>query len=151
MHSGLLKQNRMFRLSEGTGTILKRSTVTFFNSSIAQQIYRDRGSADALRSGRPRTAPENIESGRQAFSRSLIKSIRIAARELELPLTTVRMALCKSFRLYAYKLQLLQRLQPKDKPKRKEFADNILQQISEDEELLAASSTDPVSINFLRH
>ena len=105
-------------------------------------------STDALRSGRPRTAPENVESGRQAFSRSLIKSIRISARELELPLTTVRNALYKRFRLYAYKLQLLQRLQPKDKPKRKEFADNILQQISEDEELLTASSTDLVSINF---
>ena len=54
-------------------------------------------------------------------------------------------------------MQMLQRLQPNDKPKRKELTDNILQRISEDEEiseekeLLTASSTDPVSINFLCH
>ena len=52
---------------------------------------------------------------------------------------------------------MLQRLQPNDKPKQKEFADNMLQRIlqdeefSEDEELLTASSTDSVSINFLCH
>ena len=52
---------------------------------------------------------------------------------------------------------MLQRLQPNAKPKRKEFADNMLQQISEDEEfseneeLLTISNTDPVSINFLYH
>ena len=63
-------------------------------------------SADAMRSGRPRKVPENIESGRQAFSRSLMKSIRIAAIELELPFTTLRNALYKRFLLYAYKLQM---------------------------------------------
>ena len=53
---------------------------------------------------------------------------------------------------------MLQRLQRKDKPKRKEFAvKNMLQRIfedeefSEDKELLTASSPDPVSINFLCH
>ena len=39
---------------------------------------------DAVRSGRPRTSAENIESERQALSCSPMKSIRIAARELEL-------------------------------------------------------------------
>ena len=52
---------------------------------------------------------------------------------------------------------MLQRLQPNDKPKRKELADNMLQRISEgeefseDEELLTISNADPVSINFLYH
>ena len=52
---------------------------------------------------------------------------------------------------------MLQRLQPNDKAKRKEFADNMLQRISEDkefsedEELLTACNTDPVSISFLYH
>ena len=109
---------------------------------------------DAVRSGRPRTSAENIESVRQAFSRSPVKSIRTAARKLELPLTTVRKVLHKRLQLYAYKVQMLQSLQPNDRPKRKEFADNMLQRIfedeelSEDEELLTASNTDPVSINF---
>ena len=53
--------------------------------------------------------------------------------------------------------QMLQRFLPNDKSKRKEFADNMLQRIfkdeefSQDEELLTASNTDPVSINFLSH
>ena len=54
-----------------------------------------------------------------------------------------------------YKVQMLQRLQPKDKPKRKAFADNMLQRIfedeefSEDEEFFTVSNTDPVTVNFL--
>ena len=90
-----------------------------------------------MKSGRPRTSAENIERVRQAFSRSPIKSFRTAARELELPPTTVRKVLHKRIRLYAYnKVQMLQRLQPNDKPKQKEFADNTLQRISEDEAFL---------------
>ena len=66
----------------------------------------------------------------------------------------------KRLQLYAYKVQMLQRFQPNDKLKQKEFADNMLQRISEDEEfsenvfgrpLLTATNTDPVSINFLCH
>ena len=91
---------------------------------------------DAVRTGRPRISVENIESVRQAFSRSPMKSIRTAARQLELPPTTVHKVLHKKLRLYAYKVQMLQRLQPNDKPKRKEFADNMLHRISEDEEFL---------------
>ena len=91
---------------------------------------------DAVRSERPRTSAENIERVRQAFSRSPIKSIRTAARELQLPPTTVHKVLHKRLRLYAYKVQMLQRHQPNDEPKQKEFADNMLQRISEDEEFL---------------
>ena len=43
---------------------------------------------DAVRSGRPRTSAENIESERQAFSCSRMKCILTAARDLELKLTT---------------------------------------------------------------
>ena len=96
---------------------------------MAQKIYGDRVSLDAVRSGQPRTSAENIKRVRQAFSHSTIKSIRTAARESELLPTTVYKVLHKRLRLYAYKVQMLQRLQPNDKPKRKEFADNMLQQI----------------------
>ena len=94
---------------------------------------------DAVRSGRPRTSAENIERVRQAFSRSPIKSIRTAAKELELPPTTVHMVLHKRLRLYAYKVRMLQRLQPNDKPKRKQFGDNMLQRISENEKFFVPS------------
>ena len=88
------------------------------------------------RSGRPRISEENIEYVRQAFQRSPIKSIRTAARHLELPRSTVHKVLHNNLRLYAYKVQMLQALQPNDMPRRKELAVNILQRISEDEAFL---------------
>ena len=88
---------------------------------------------------------------RRAFSHSPVKSIRTAAKKLELLSATVHKVYdAKGYDcMYAYKVQMLEKLQPNDKPKRKEFADSTLQQISEDKELLTASNTDPVSINFL--
>ena len=88
---------------------------------------------DTRRSGRPRTSEENIERVRQAFQRFPMKFIRTAARKLELPRSTVHKVLHKNLRLYAYKMQMLQALQPNDMPRRNEFAVNMLQQISEDE------------------
>ena len=44
---------------------------------------------DAGRSGRSRTTEENIEHVRQAFHGSPMKSICTAARQLELPRSTV--------------------------------------------------------------
>ena len=90
----------------------------------------------ARRSGRPRTFEENIERVRQAFQRSPTKSIRTAARQLDLPRATVHKVLHKNLRLFAYKVQMLQALQPNDMPRRKEFAVNMLQRISEDEAFL---------------
>ena len=87
------------------------------------------------RSGQPRTSEENIKHVRQAFQRSM-KSIRTAARQLELPCSTVHKVLNKNLRLYAYKVQILQALQPNDMPRQKEFAVNMLQRISEDEAFL---------------
>ena len=91
---------------------------------------------DTRRSGRPRTSEENIERVRQAFQRSPMKSIRTAARQLELPRSTVHKVLHKNLRLYAYKVQMLQALQPIDMPRQREFAVNMLQQISENEAFL---------------
>ena len=84
------------------------------------------------RSRRPGTSEENIEHVRQAFQGSPMKSIRTAARQLELPRSTVHKVLHKNLRLYAYKMQMLQALQPNDMPRQKEFAVNKLQRISED-------------------
>ena len=91
---------------------------------------------DTRRSGRPRTSEENIERVRQAFQCSPMKSIRTAARQLELPRSTVHKVVHKNLRFYAYKIQMLQALQPNDVPRRKEFAVKILQRISEDEAFL---------------
>lgn len=91
---------------------------------------------DKGRSGRPRTSNENIDRVRQSFSRSPTKSIRSDATQLQLPRSTVQKVLHKNLRLYAYKVQLLQALEPNDKPRRKEFAVNMLERISEDETFL---------------
>ena len=91
---------------------------------------------DTRRSGRPRTSKENIECVRQAFQRSPMKSICTAARQLELPCSIVHKVLHKNLRLYAYKVQMLHALQPNNMPRQKEFAVNMLQQISEDEAFL---------------
>ena len=80
---------------------------------------------DTRKSGRPRTSEENIERVRQAFQRPPIKSIHTAARQLELPRSTVHKVLQNYLRLYAYKVQILQALQPNDMPRRKEFAVNM--------------------------
>ena len=47
---------------------------------------------------------------RQAFQRFPMKSIRTAARQLELPRSTVYKVLHNNLRLYAYKVQMLQAL-----------------------------------------
>ena len=91
---------------------------------------------DTRRSRRPRTSEENIERVRQAFQRSPMKSIRTAARQLDLPRATVHKVPHKNLRLFAYKVQMLQALQPNDMPRRKEFEVNMLQRISEDEAFL---------------
>ena len=61
---------------------------------------------DAMRTGRPRISEENIESVRQAFSRSPMMSIRSTFRQLELPPTKVLKVLHKRLRLHAYKVQM---------------------------------------------
>ena len=87
--------------------------------------FMETGTVINTRSGRPRTFEENIERVRQAFQRSPMKSIRTAARQLELPRSTVHKVLHKNLRLYAYKVQMLQALQPNNIPRRKEFAVNM--------------------------
>ena len=75
--------------------------------------FMDTGTVfDTRRSGRPRTSEENIERVRQAFQHSPMKSIRTAARQLELPRSTVHKVLHKNLRLYAYKVQMLKAFQP---------------------------------------
>ena len=65
-----------------------------------------------------------------------MKSIRTAARQLDLPRATVHKVLNKNLRLFAYKAQMLQALQSNDMPRGKEFVVNMLHRISEDEALL---------------
>jgi hypothetical protein len=67
--------------------------------------------------GRQRVSDEKVENVRKAFIRSPRKSIHRASQELQMPRATVHKVLRKRLRLYAYKVQILQELKPKDKPR----------------------------------
>ena len=92
---------------------------------MTQEIYGDKDIFDTRKSGQPRTSEENIERVRQAFQCSPIKSIHTAARQSEQPHSTVHKFLHKNLRLHAYKVQILQALQPNDMPRQREFAVNM--------------------------
>ena len=92
---------------------------------LSHKKFMETGTVFNTRSGQPRTSEENIENVRQAFQCSLMKSIRTAARQLELPCSTVHKVLHKNLRLYVYKVQMLQALHPNDMPRQKEFAVNM--------------------------
>ena len=78
---------------------------------MAQVIYGDRIIVGCSEKWATKNIfAENIESVRQAFSRSPMSSIRTAVRELELPLTTVHKVLFKRLRLYAYRANVTETL-----------------------------------------
>ena len=77
-----------------------------------------------------------VEAIRATFARSPKKSVRIASRELAIPKSTVHDVLHKKLRLYAYKLQIVQSLKPDDKPKRFNFATDMLRSIEIDPNFL---------------
>ena len=127
----------MFRPSETIEVSYGRDPPSRPSICLWHKKFMETGTVfNTRRSGQPRTSEENIEPVRQAFQCSSMKSIHTAARQLELPCSTVHKVLHKNLRLYAYKVQMLQALQPNDMPKRKEFAVNMLQQISSNEAFL---------------
>lgn len=63
--------------------------------------------------------------------RSLTKAINTATKQLQLPRS--HKILNNNLQLYVYKVKLLQVIMAHNKPKRKEFKINILEQISKNE------------------
>ena len=70
-----------------------------------------------------------VDRFQHAFQRSPSKSLCHANRELAIPKSTVHDVLYKRLRHRAYKIQLVQKLQPNDLPARYEFASNMLLKI----------------------
>jgi hypothetical protein len=76
------------------------------------------------------TSDETVEHVMEAFRRSPTKSIRRASLELNIPRSTVHKVPHKRLRLYAYKVQILQDLEPNDRSQRQfsiEMLDRIYQ------------------------
>ena len=91
---------------------------------------------DRKRSGRPNIDEETVDALPVAFHRSPRKSIRVASIELAIPRSTVHKVLYKRLRLHAFKLKVIQTLKPDDHHRRAAFAEEILQPIDDDNDIL---------------
>lgn len=110
----------------------ERHTITKWHNQLLEtgSVLRKKGS------GKKPVTAARIETVREAFLRSPRKSIRRASSELHIPSSTVHKIVHKRLKLKAYKIQLVQKLQPNDKPKRKEFTSEMLSRIDEDNDFL---------------
>ncbi|KFM57555.1 hypothetical protein X975_18175, partial [Stegodyphus mimosarum] len=90
--------------------------------------------ADKKRSGRPCTSDFDVERVRETFLRNPRRSVRSAARELYMPISTVYKVIKKKLRLHEYKVQIVQVLEPDDRPRRMAFATDMLRRIEDDAE-----------------
>jgi hypothetical protein len=79
---------------------------------------------------------DTLDAVRDASQRSPRKSARRASHELLIPQRTVVKILHKRLCLCAYKVQLVQSLEPDDHPRRAAFATEMLQQIDGDNDYL---------------
>ncbi|GBN21663.1 hypothetical protein AVEN_87055-1, partial [Araneus ventricosus] len=92
--------------------------------------FKETGSVtDLPRNGRPSVSEATVELVRQSLQWSPTKSTRQASHELQIPQTSLVRILHKRLRLQAYKVQIVQDLQPNDCPRRAEFAIEILNRI----------------------
>lgn len=126
------KQNRMSRLNETAKLSMEEiHHRPFFHSCMArQEIYGDRRVVlDKEMRGRPKTSEENINRVSQAFTCSPTESIHTAARQLQLPCSTVRLRSSQELTVVRLQNAIVKGLEPNDKPKRREFAEEMLELI----------------------
>jgi len=97
--------------------LLRRRSEVGINSFICHQ---GKG-----RVGRPSVTEETVDRVRETFTRSPMKSVRRASRELKIPEHTVRKILRKRLQLYPYKLQLVQKLQTDDPSRWLAFCEDL--------------------------
>jgi hypothetical protein len=79
--------------------------------------FKENGSVgDHKRTGSPSVSEETADAEHDAFQRSPQKSTHHASHELQIPQSTVVTILHKWLHLCAYKVQLVQALEPDDHP-----------------------------------
>ena len=98
--------------------------------------FKETGSCQNQKStGRPRTSAADVERECESFQQSPRKSIWRTSRELGWPTTPAHRVFHKRSKLYAYKVQILQELNPNDGPQHNAFALEMLSRIDiEDDE-----------------
>jgi hypothetical protein len=86
--------------------------------------------------GRPSTSHDDTKRIRVAFQRSPKHSVLHVSRQLQIPKSTVHDVLHRRLKLRAYKQQLVQHIQPRDKPQRVNFVTFMLEQLTADDNYL---------------
>ncbi|XP_071037890.1 uncharacterized protein [Parasteatoda tepidariorum] len=82
------------------------------------------------------TSDFDVERVRQTFLDNPRRSVRSAARELDMPISTLYKVIKKQLRLHAYKVQIVQGLEPDDRPRRMAFATDMVGRIEDDADFL---------------
>ncbi|KFM62664.1 hypothetical protein X975_23064, partial [Stegodyphus mimosarum] len=90
--------------------------------------------ADKKRFGRPCTSDFDVQRVRETFLHNPRRSVRSAARELDMPISMVYKVIKKKLRLQ--KVQIVQVLEPDDRPRKMAFATDILRRIEDAAEFL---------------
>ncbi|CAG0879485.1 unnamed protein product [Darwinula stevensoni] len=106
----VVEVQRRFRAVYGQHYTPDRNTIV-----ATHRKFMETGSVkDKPRSGRPRCgrSEENIETVREALAQSQGKSIRRAAVELNISVTSIQRILRRDLKLYPYKIQIVQKLEP---------------------------------------
>ena len=82
---------------------------------------------DRPRSGRPQSgqSEENVAAVREAFDLSQGKSIRRASAEFNISATSIQRTLRRELRLFPYKIQVVQKLEPQDYDSRVEMCETV--------------------------
>ncbi|KAJ4451882.1 hypothetical protein ANN_03360 [Periplaneta americana] len=102
-------------------------------------IYRSGCSKSVLKKhgdGR-RTCDEMVANVQAPYERSPRKSSRRISGELQVPKSTLQRIVHKRLKMYAYKVQLMQHLEPDDKPKRVEFTNTMLDRLGADPDFMS--------------
>jgi hypothetical protein len=79
--------------------------------------------------GRPAADADTVEMVREAFQPSTSNSTHRASRELQVPRSTVQKILLRRMKLHAYKIEIVQALEPDDGRHGKQFAMDMLDRI----------------------
>lgn len=93
---------------------------------------------DRPHSGRPRSeqSEENVATVREAFDLSQGKSIRRASSELNISSTAIHRILRQESRLFSYKIQVAQKLEPHGYDSRLEIYETLLDHFRRDPSIL---------------
>ncbi|MPC87481.1 hypothetical protein E2C01_082343 [Portunus trituberculatus] len=126
-----VEDQHRFRAEYGINYVPSLPTIYAIHAKFLQTGFVN----DQPRSGRPRTGrtEENVAAVEVAFVQSQGKSIRRAGLELNISWASIQRMLKKDIRMYPYKIQVVQNLEPQDYDSRKEMCETLLHHYETDQ------------------